>query len=159
PTRARGPCSRVLCTVAQHTPPGGPTRGPAGRPGRPVRGGTCSSPKTDSKTSAYTGYSSLVTSSGTRPCSRPRTPSSSSTALSVVRGPTTTSRTRRLSGSSATWSHTSPLNQSAWRPGSQCFCFLPTKDHFSSSCTLVVEGGRARQLVVQLACVAAGHLG
>ena len=47
----------------------------------------------------------LVTNSGMRPPSRPRTPSSSSTALSARRLPTTTSRTRRLSGSKATWSH------------------------------------------------------
>jgi hypothetical protein len=34
---------------------------------------------------------------------------------------------------------------------------LATKDHFSSSWTLVVEGGKAHQLVVQLAGVAAGE--
>jgi hypothetical protein len=34
---------------------------------------------------------------------------------------------------------------------------LPTKDHFSSSWTLVVEGGKAHQLVVELAGVAAGE--
>jgi len=36
---------------------------------------------------------------------------------------------------------------------------LPTKDHFSSSWTLVVEGGKARQLVVELPGVAAGEQG
>jgi hypothetical protein len=36
---------------------------------------------------------------------------------------------------------------------------LPTKDHFSSSWTLVVEGGKAHQLVVELAGVAAGAQG
>jgi hypothetical protein len=36
---------------------------------------------------------------------------------------------------------------------------LPTKDHFSSSWSLVVEGGKARQLVVELAGVAAGEPG
>src|SRR2546423_902616 len=137
-------------------PSGGTTRGPAGRPGRPVRGGTCCSPKTDRSTSGYTGYSSLVTSSGTRPPSRSRTPSRSSSVLSVVRGPTTACSTRWLSGSRATWSHWSPLNQSAWSVAWQCFCFLPTKDHFSSTCTLVVEGGKAHQLIMELASVAAG---
>jgi hypothetical protein len=34
---------------------------------------------------------------------------------------------------------------------------LPTKDHFSSSWTFVVEGGKAHQLVVELAGVAAGE--
>src|SRR5262249_45748141 len=85
----------------------------ASGPGRPVRRGTRSSPKTDNSTSAYTGYSSLMTNSGTRPPSRSRTLPSSTSALSWVRGPTTTSNTRRLSGSRATWSHWSPLNQSA----------------------------------------------
>jgi hypothetical protein len=34
---------------------------------------------------------------------------------------------------------------------------LPTKDHFSSSWTLAVEGGKAHQLVVELVGVAAGE--
>src|SRR5215510_10706600 len=137
-------------------PSGGTRRGPEGRPGRPERGDIRSSPKTDSSTSAYTGYSSLQTSSGTRPPSRSRTPPSSTSALSCVRGPTTTSSTRRLSGSKATWSHWSPLNQSASSWVLQCFCFLPTNDHFSSTCTLVVQGGKAHQLLMELASVAAG---
>src|SRR5215831_21177846 len=137
-------------------PSGGTRRGPEGRPGRPVRGGIRSSPKTDSSTSAYTGYSSLQTSSGTRPPSRSRTPPSSTSALSCVRGPTTTSSTRRLSGSKATWSHWSPLNQSASSSALQFFCFLATKDHFSSTWILVVEGGNAHQLVVELAGMTAG---
>jgi hypothetical protein len=40
-----------------------------------------------------------------------------------------------------------------------CFSFLATKDHFSSSCSRAVEGGKARQLVVELAGVAAGAVG
>ncbi len=36
---------------------------------------------------------------------------------------------------------------------------MPTKAHFSSSWTFVVEGGKARQLVVELAGVAAGAQG
>src|SRR6476469_518347 len=83
-------------------------------------------------------------------------PSSSSTALSPRRLPTTTCRIRRWSGSRATWSHWSPRNQSASSSGSQRFSFLPTKDHFSSSWTLVVRGGKSHELVVDLARVAPG---
>lgn len=46
-----------------------------------------------------------------------------------------------------------------WSAGSresQFFCFLPTKDHFSSTWTWVVRGGKPDQLVVELACVRAG---
>src|SRR5262245_1811107 len=85
---------------------------------------------------------------------------SSRTAFSVMRRPTSTPSTRRLSGSKATWSHWSPQHCSAWfRAGSQCFSFLPTKDHFSSTWSLVVEGGKARQFVVELAGVVAGAAG
>ncbi len=45
-----------------------------------------------------------------------------------------------------------------WMP-EQWRCFLPTNDHFSSSCTLVVEGGNARQLIMELAGVVPGERG
>src|SRR5262249_24560035 len=86
-----------------------------------------------------------------------RTSSTSSSTFSVVRRPTTTLNTRRVAASRATWSHWSPRNRSAAAAPSQCFSFLPTKAHFSSSWTLVVEGGKAHQLVVEPAGVVAGE--
>src|SRR5262245_39261756 len=70
-----------------------------------------------------------------------------------MRLPTTRLSTSRLSGSSATWSHWSPANQSS---PPQCFCFLVTKDHFSSSWTFRVWGGKGDEFVVQPPGVAAG---
>src|SRR5262245_47619365 len=148
--------SRVLCTVAYVIPSGGTTRGPAGRPGWPVRGGVASRPNSPRSASAYGAYSSLVTNSGTRPPSRLLTSSTSSSTFSAVRLPTTTLNTRRVSASRATWSHWSPRNRSAAAP-SQRFSFLPTKDHFSSSCTLVVWGGKGHEFVVEPAGVRAGQ--
>src|SRR6266545_2849692 len=77
-------------------------------------------------------------------------------ALVSIRLPTTTSSTSRWSGSKATWSHWSPQNRSSSSPGSQCFSFLPTNDHFSSSWSARVSGGKAHQLVVELVGVVAG---
>src|SRR5262249_48087018 len=91
------------------------------------------------------------------PPSRPRRSSSRSPAFSARRLPTTTDSTSRLSGSKATWSHWSPRNQSASSSGSQRLCFLWTKARFSSSWTRVVEGGKARQLVMESAGVLAGE--
>src|SRR5262245_5943519 len=71
-----------------------------------------------------------------------------------MRLPTTTLSTRRLSGSRATWSHWSPANRSP--SPAQCFCFLVTNDHFSSSCTFRVVGGKGDKLVVEMLGVAAG---
>src|SRR5215831_12466575 len=73
-----------------------------------------------------------------------------------MRLPTTTLSTSRLSASRATWSQQSPQRSS---PGWQCFCFLATKDHFSSSCTSWVVGGKSHELVVGLLGVAAGPQG
>src|SRR5262249_1083678 len=53
----------------------------------------------------------------------------------------------------------SPRNQSRASWGSQCFCLQPTKDHFSSSCTLCVSGGKGHQLVVEALGVRAGGPG
>src|SRR5207248_11631769 len=94
-----------------------------------------------------------------RPPNPPRTPPSSTSARSAVRGPTRTSSTKRLSGSSATWSQQSPHMSSAGSSGSQFFSFLPTKDHFLSTCTFAVAGGRGDQLVVELSGVGAGPEG
>jgi hypothetical protein len=43
--------------------------------------------------------------------------------------------------------------------GSQCFSFLPTKDHFSSNWTSRVWGGKSHDLVVDLPGVLAGDDG
>jgi hypothetical protein len=51
------------------------------------------------------------------------------------------------------WSQQSPQRASA---GSQCFCFLATKDHFSSNCTSRVAGGKSHEFVVGLSGVVAG---
>src|SRR5262249_38027056 len=107
----------------------------------------------------YGAYSSLVTSSGARPPSRSRRSSSSSSTFSGMRRPTTTLSTSRASASRATWSHWSPRKRSPSSSGSQCFSFLPTKDHFSSSCTLAVRGGKGHELVVEPAGVVAGQQG
>ena len=48
----------------------------------------------------------------------------------------------RLSASMAVWSHWSPISASAGSDGSQCFCFLPTNDHFSSNCTSLTSTPR-----------------
>lgn len=67
--------------------------------------------------------------------------------------PTTALRTNRLLASKATWSQQSPQrDSSAW----QCFCFLPTNDHFSSSWTSWVVGGKSHEFVVALLGVGAG---
>src|SRR5262249_35666001 len=76
--------------------------------------------------------------------------SGSSTTFSATRLPTTAASTRRLSGSSATWPHASPRNRSASSAGSQRLPFLATNDHFSSSWSLVVLGGKGHESVVGL---------
>jgi hypothetical protein len=49
------------------------------------------------------------------------------------------------------------LNRSASSSGSQFLCFFSTKDHFSSSWTRVVEGGKGHEFVVESAGVVAGE--
>src|SRR5262249_10580988 len=61
-----------------------------------------------------------------------------------------------LSASKATWSQPSPQRESS---GWQCFCFLPTKDHFSSSGTSWVVGGKSHAFLVALLGVGAGPSG
>src|SRR6266567_8902276 len=78
---------------------------------------------------------------------------------SSVRLPATTLTTRRCSGSKATWSQLSPCRASPGLSGSQCFSFLPTKDHFSSNCTSRVFGGKSHDLVVDVLGVLAGDRG
>src|SRR3954451_20037209 len=80
-------------------------------------------------------------------------------AFSSVRLPTTTLRTNRCSGSRATWSQQSPQRASAGSAAWQCFCFLKTKDHFSSSWASWVEGGKGHEFVVALPGVAASPQG
>src|SRR3954447_3563193 len=48
------------------------------------------------------------------------------------------------------WSHQSPRWASAGSSGSQCACFLNTNDHFLSSWTSSVRGGKSHELVVEL---------
>src|SRR5262249_54023373 len=102
---------------------------------------------------------SLLTRAGARPPGRRFRPSRSTSAVVSRRLPTTTSSTKRLSGSKATWSHWSLRNQSRSSSGSPCLCFLPTKDHFSSSCTVRVWGGKGHPFVVQPLGVLAGQAG
>src|SRR5262245_46311940 len=84
----------------------------------------------------------------------------SSTAFlqfSAVRSPGTTASSRRLSGSTAVWSQSSPLSASPGSSGSQPFSFLATKLHFSSNWTSRVAGGKGHQLVVQALGLVAGQ--
>src|SRR5579884_1198231 len=107
--------------------------------------------------SVYTGYSSLVIRFIRRPPVRrlkSRTRAWVS-AASLLPGMTLT--TRRCSGSKATWSQWSPRRWSSGASGSQCFCFLPTKAHFSSNRTSRVRGGKSHQFVVERPGVLAGQ--
>src|ERR1700690_2054410 len=79
--------------------------------------------------------------------------------LSSVRLPGTTLTTNRCSGSKATWSQLSPWWASAGSLGSQCFSFLPTKDHFSSNWTSRVLGGKSHDFVVDIVGVLTSHQG
>src|SRR3954454_14381205 len=97
-----------------------------------------------------------MTRSGQRPPSRRLTSSTRRSTFSGMRRPTTTARTRRLSGSSATWSHWSPRNRS---PRGRFFSLQPTNAHFSSNWTAVVRGGKGGLLVVQPLGVGAGEAG
>ena len=65
--------------------------------------------------------------------------------FSSVRLPTTMPTTKRCSGSKAAWSQQSPQRSS---PGAQCFCFLTTKDPFSSNGTSRVVGGKSHEFLV-----------
>src|SRR3954452_5634902 len=84
------------------------------------------------------------------------TPRTISLAFSEVRSPGTTARTSLLSASMAVWSQRSPLSSSRGSSGSVFFSFLSTKDHFSSSWTSRVRGGKSHEFVVEglgvLAC-------
>src|SRR5256885_896680 len=91
--------------------------------------------------SVYTGYSSLVIRFIRRPPVRLLKSWTNSWVLAASRLPGTTLTTRRCSGSS----------------GLQCFCFLPTKAHFSSNWTSRVRGGKGHQLVVERPGVFAGQ--
>src|ERR1700759_3098948 len=64
-----------------------------------------------------------------------------------------TARTKRCSGSRVTWSQQSPQRPSSGLAGLQCFCFLKTKDHFSSSWASWVEGGKGHKFIVAVAGV------
>src|SRR5262249_48939514 len=55
------------------------------------------------------------------------------------------------------WSQSSPLSASAGSPGSQPFCFLATKFHFSSNWTSRVRGGNGHELIVEALRLVAGH--
>src|SRR3989304_2992244 len=86
-----------------------------------------------------------------RPSVRSLKSSTNASTFLAVRLPGTTLTTRRCSGSRATWSQLSPCLASSGSAGSQCFSFLPTKDHFSSNCTSRVSGGNGHEFVVELA--------
>src|SRR4051812_17417279 len=77
----------------------------------------------------------------------------------MTRAPGTTASTSLCSGSKATWSHQSPLWSSDGLLGSQFFCFLSTKDHFSSNWTSRVRGGKSHELVVSVVGMLADHAG
>src|SRR3954447_4960056 len=94
-----------------------------------------------------------------RPSVRSRNSCTTWQAFSWVRLPTTTLTTSRCSGSRATWSQQSPWRASLGSSGLQCFCFLPTKDHFSSNWTSWVEGGKGHEFVVAISGVLAGLSG
>src|SRR5580658_10777494 len=91
-----------------------------------------------------------------RPPVRCRKSSTSCWVLSSVRLPGTTLTTKRCSGSKATWSQLSPCGCREGLSGSQCFSFLPTKDHFSSNCTSRVLGGKSHEFIVDSLGVLAG---
>src|SRR5438270_2910140 len=57
------------------------------------------------------------------------------------------------------WSQQSPQRAPAGPAGSQCFCFLATKDHFSSNWTSCVAGGKSHDLVVGVFGMGAGPQG
>src|SRR5579862_974509 len=107
--------------------------------------------------SSYTGYSSLVIRFISRPSVRLLKSRTRAWVLAASRLPGMTLTTRRCSGSRATWSQWSPHRWSRGSSGSQCFCFLPTKAHFSSNWTSRVRGGNGYQFVVQSAGVLAGQ--
>src|SRR5262249_62425204 len=102
------------------------------------------------------GYSSVVIRLSGRPSVRSRSSWTTWQAFASVRLPTTTLSTSRLAASKATWSQQSPQRSS---PGRQRFCFLATNDHFSSSCTSWVAGGKSHELVVGLLGVGTGPQG
>src|SRR5262245_36224076 len=77
-------------------------------------------------------------------------------AFSAQRWPGTTTSNSRCSGSTAVWSQSSPLSSSRGSSGSQFFCFLPTKFHFSSNWTSRVRGGKSHELVVEVLGLGAG---
>jgi hypothetical protein len=83
----------------------------------------------------------------TRPPVRSRKSRTNVPTVWAVLFPTTRLTTSRDSGSRAVWSQQSPAVGSS---SEQCFCFLPTKDHFSSNCTSAVVGGKSHQRVVEL---------
>src|SRR3712207_6154672 len=95
----------------------------------------------------------------TRPPVRSLKSCTSCCTFSSVRLPGTTLSTRRCSGSKATWSQLSPCRASSGLAGSQCFSFLPTKDHFSSNWASRVRGGKSHEFVVELLGVRAGDHG
>src|SRR3954468_876153 len=98
--------------------------------------------------------SSLLSSRSVLPPVRRLTSSTTSWQFSPVRLPGTTASSSLLSASTAVWSQASP--QPAGSPGSRWASFLATKDHFSSSWTSRVAGGKSHQLVVEVVGVAAG---
>src|ERR1051325_10723369 len=106
---------------------------------------------------AYGAYSSLVSSTSARPCVRAWTSRTNAWVFPSVRSPGTTASTRRCSASKATWSQWSPRSRSSGSVGSQCFSFLATKLHFSSSWISRVRGGKSHHLVMEVMALSSRH--
>ena len=118
------------------------------RPARLRSGGATGSLNASSITVSYTGYSSLVISSGGRPPSRRFT--SATTALGVLDRPRPGDH-RQDQLVLGVVGDVVPVVAAVvvvGVVGSQFFCFLPTNAHFSSNWTSRVSGGKGHQLVV-----------
>ena len=70
--------------------------------------------------------------------------------------PGTRARSKRLSGSTAVWSHSSLRSRSRGSSGSHDASFWKTNPHFSSTWTSRVRGGKSHEFVVKLFGVGAG---
>src|SRR5262249_61914293 len=71
--------------------------------------------------------------------------------------PGTKARSRRLSGSTAVWSQSSPRSRSNGSSGSHAASFLKTNPHFSSTWTSRVRGGKSHEFVVPFLGVGPGQ--
>jgi hypothetical protein len=104
--------------------------GPGGLPGPGAFGCGTSVAYAFSMAVVYGECSSLVIGMSVRPPVRRLTSSTTDRQFSAVRLPGTRVGRRRLSGSTAVWSQSSPRSRSSGSPGSHFFSFFPTKPHF-----------------------------